>query len=255
MRRFIMILIMIVLLIASSCGRNSIFEDIQAQHYIILQQHLTERYGEEHDLYVYGTSFRERYVIWGMEGDNPVTTFYLRSASRRYVYFRVSVTDEWVKDNFWQVIQRELQSYIQTLFEENNAENIRRIWGSTFQSFAYVRLHESDEWIGLDTSIAASPGLLPNVVISIESKFYWKKDTALLAKHIKEWERIGRLTGLNIVYYRIHAVSVCPEPKPCTSPSWWCSHSTDITSILLSPYQIQNYNIIEILKAHIADEI
>ena len=227
---------------------------IQERHYTKLHQHLIDRFGEGHDLYIYATGFRERYLFWGEEGDIPVTGFSLRSASRENVYFNVSVTDRQVSDGFFLVLWRELNSYLQILFEENNAENTWRIGGSASDLHEFNRFHESGVWAGLDTTVTA--GIFSNVRISIESILYWKKDTELLVQQIKEWEKIGRSSGLDIVYYSIRAVTVCPEPVPCTSPSWRCFHDlTDIGPLYLTPYQIQNYDLLEIVEAHIEAHI
>jgi len=113
-------------------------------------------------------------------------------------------------------------------------------------------LHESEEWTGIDTAISA--GLFSSVSITIESTLYWEVDIELLALQIKEWEQISRSSGINIAYYRIFAVTKCPKPEPCTSPSWWCSHPDDVGPIVLSPYEIREDGLLEVLRKHVWGE-
>jgi len=224
---------------------------IMEYHHEVLYQYLIERYGEGHDLYISDTNFTERALIDGRPLGPPLTSFRLRSESREHVEFAVSVSDDWgVQDSFWTVMRQELDIYLQNEFVAAGAQHIHRLWGST--SYVNTRqLYENDEWAGLDTAIY--PTLFSAVRISIHTTLYWIEDIELMAQRISEWEVIGRNTGMSIQYYWIYAVTKCPDPVPCTSPSWWCSHPDDIGSIILTPYQIQNYNLVEVLETHIED--
>ena len=246
----VLILPLVVLYLYSSSQQRALQAQYQEQHFEVLQWHLSERYGEDHDLYVYNTNFSWQTVFWGEVDDSPATNFRLRSAGRERIDFTANVAGSWVWDDFHSIIRDELQEYIQTLFADSNAQYVLHINAHFWHQLG---LNENSGWAGLDTHI--NPDLFHGLEITITSRLYWIDDIELLARQIKEWEQILDSPNLRVDYMRINAVTKCPNPIPCTGPSWWCSHPDDIGSISLTPYQIQNYDLLELLKAHIASGV
>ena len=248
-KRYIIIFAVVILYLYSSSQQRALQAQYQEQHFEVLQRHLSERYGEDHDLYVYDTNFSWQMVFWGEVYDNPVTSFRLRSASRERIDFTVNVAESWVWGNFHSIIRDELQEYVQTLFADSNVQYVLRTNARFWHQLA---LNENSGWAGLDTHI--NPDLFHGLEITIDSSLYWIDDIELLAWQIKEWEQILDSPNLRVDYIMINAVTKCPDPTPCTSPSWWCSHPDDIGYINLTPYQIQNYDLLELLEAHICNQ-
>ncbi|MCL2611012.1 MAG: hypothetical protein FWE02_04970 [Defluviitaleaceae bacterium] len=217
----------------SACVSGRRIETEQESLLSQLHQHLVETYGENHDLYVESYEFIDRDFyndVWSI--GEYASIFTMKSESRSDIEFQIVVSSRYsITDRFRERFNYDVSIYITNFFEEHN------INGADFSGMYLFFLHSEEEireHIYLDTVFSYN---LPFKVRITVNNVIWQEDIYSLVEDIKEWERIGNLSRLNIYEYLITIVY-----------DNYDNYDIRMTEhISLTPTQIQSEEFIEIL--------